>query len=115
MTRYDTLPGHMQGAMRRYIEQGIAPGSFGLAVLSNDLVMAFGRADHINTLHMQEWASWLYNECPPAAWGSLEKVDAWLRTGGLVGQGYMDEATPPATEETTVVVAFPATGDTPNG
>jgi len=77
-TNYDTLPEHMREPAQLYIERGIEPGSFLLAVLGNDLVGAFARADQINTAVMDDWACWLYNDVPSAAWGSPEKVAAWL-------------------------------------
>lgn len=76
--RYDMLPFHMQDGARLYIEEGIPPGDFMMAVLSNDLKEAFGRADETNRVAMFDWASWLYNECPMQANGSPEKVAAWL-------------------------------------
>lgn len=74
---YSTLPDHMQDGMRRYLEFGVLPGSFGLAVLCNDLTQAYARADSENAAAMHAWASWLWNECPRAAWGSFEKVKRW--------------------------------------
>lgn len=77
---YDLLPSHMRDGMRRYLEDGIEPGGFALACLANELVGAFGRADDVNALAMREWAEWLYNECPSQAWGSREKVNAWIKS-----------------------------------
>lgn len=84
--KYTGLPDHMQSGARRYIELGVAPGDFLTAVLSNDLKEAFGRADPANQAAMSEWVSWLYNECPMSANGSLETVKAWCIAGGLSGR-----------------------------
>ena len=81
--RYDMLPEHMQSGARLYIEDGIMPGDFLMSVLANDLKGAFGRADTINREAMFTWASWLYNECPMQANGSIEKVTDWVRKGGM--------------------------------
>ena len=92
-TRYDKLPEHMQEAARCYIEEGEMPGSFLTAVLTNNLVEAFGNADEINRACMWDWCLWLYNEAPMPAWGSAEKVLAWsneqiaLRLAARVEQG----------------------------
>jgi len=71
------LPEHMQGAVRRYLNDGIMPGDFLTAALENDLVQSFARADGTNRAAMFDWASWLYNECPEPARGSEAKVREW--------------------------------------
>ncbi len=75
---YSRLPAHMQDGARRYVEQHCRVGSFLTAVLENDLVGAYSAADEENTAAMRDWAAWLYNECPAEAWGSPDKVTAWL-------------------------------------
>lgn len=72
------LPEHMRDAMKMYLEHRIEPGSFLLAVLTNDLKGAVGRADHINLKHLTNIVSYCYNEIPSQAWGSPAKVEAWL-------------------------------------
>lgn len=67
------------------------PGDFLRAVLENDLMEAFGRADEWNTAAMKDIAGALYNEAPviilsvpdPTCeyrkpFGSKENVDWWL-------------------------------------
>ena len=75
--RYDGLPYHMRDVARDYIEKGYLPGSFLTAVLSNNLVEAFGKADELNRRSLWAWAQWLYNDVPQDAWGSMEKVKAY--------------------------------------
>lgn len=65
--------------MKLYIENGIEPGSFLTAVLENDLMEAFGRADDINRERLFDYCSFLYNEAPPACFGSKEKVKLWIK------------------------------------
>jgi hypothetical protein len=77
---YTGLPKHMRDGAHLYIEHGVEPGGFLRAVLSNQLVESFGRADETNRAAMFDWATWLYNECPRDAWGSPEKVDAWIES-----------------------------------
>jgi hypothetical protein len=79
---YSRLPAHMQDGARGYIERGEEPGGFLTAVLCNDLVAAFSRADADNAAAMAEWARWLWNEAPSQAWGSRAKVDAWIDKHG---------------------------------
>jgi hypothetical protein len=83
--RYDSLPEHMREGARLYIEQGIPPGGFMMAVLCDSLTKSFSRADHINLDAMQNWTSWLFNDCPRPAWGSLQSVETWVSHRGLAG------------------------------
>jgi hypothetical protein len=83
MIDYHELPEHMRFAAQMYIEHGQEPGDFLRAVLENNLVEAYGRADDTNTLYMREWASWLYNEAPLNCWGNKEKVDRWIDKRGF--------------------------------
>lgn len=75
---YSYLPEHMREGARDYVEKGEKPGGFLRAVLSNDLVEAFGYADATNYASMHLWARWLFNEAPADCWGSPAKVKAWL-------------------------------------
>lgn len=85
MTDYSRLPEHMQEPARKYVEEGRHPGDFLTAVLANNLVEAFGRADSKNQDHMQDWVIWLYNECPGGAWGSEKRIKEWVAQRGLKG------------------------------
>ncbi len=83
--RYDRLPAHMQDGARRYVEHGIKPGSFMTAVLSNDFIGAWQRADDVNTAAMHSWAMWLHNDAPRGCYGSPEHVKDWIAHRGLSG------------------------------
>ncbi len=76
---YSKIPEHCQDAMRRYIELGEIPEEFLQAVICNDLVESFKLADDINCLRMKDYASFLYWEIPSNAWGSKEKMEAWIK------------------------------------
>lgn len=78
MADYNKLPEHMQSGARLYIEQGILTGSFLTAVLQNNLVNAIGQADSINRQELLAWANWLMWDIPAIAWGSVEKVQAYI-------------------------------------
>lgn len=79
------VPFHMQDAICRYIIFGARPGHFLTALLSNDLMEAYGRADDINTSHMRNWVMFLYDEAPAGSYGSPDNVKEWLAVGGLAG------------------------------
>ena len=76
---YSRLPEHMQDGARGYVEHGWEPGGFLYAVLCNNLVDAFGKADGYNFDRMHVWAGWLFNEAPSDCWGSPAKVAAWRK------------------------------------
>jgi hypothetical protein len=75
------VPPHMHDAVVMWIERGEPRpdlmGSFFRALLSNDLMEAFGHADAENARAMQGWAMFLYNYAPAPCFGSPEKVAAW--------------------------------------
>lgn len=75
----------VEGA-RAYVEDGRRPGGFLYAAVCNDLVGAYCKADSTNRIAIGYWAKWLVNDCPEAAWGSEEKVEAWIDQGGLNGR-----------------------------
>ena len=89
--KYDRLPEVMQPHARAYVENHESVGGFLTAVLSNNLVDAFGYADPDNRAAMHDWCMWLFNDIPSACWGSPLKVARWLEyhpavtlTGGSV-------------------------------
>lgn len=71
------IPAYMQRGLLDWINSGIRPGSFLTAVLENNLMEAVGRADNTNSLHLKEYATFLYNAAPADCHGSVKKVDAW--------------------------------------
>lgn len=69
-----------KAGMHRFIENGVIPGDFLTAVLSNDLFDAFGRMDGEtsgNQLH--DLVRWIYNVAPRPCWGSREAVMQWCQ------------------------------------
>lgn len=80
MIDYTLLPGHMRGAMQRYVEDKLPPGSFLEAVLANDLCGACMRADSTNIGCLQDYAAWLKFHAPRQLWGSYQKVDDWINS-----------------------------------
>ena len=80
---WELVPEHIRGGLKRYIDNGIPPGSFLTAVLSNDLMEAFGCADYINRHRLFDIVSFLYGSAPAGCWGSPERVASWIERGGL--------------------------------
>lgn len=73
-----TIPDYTLAAINRYVEERVPPSGFLSAVLENNLMEAFGRADENNRAALFEIVSYLYNDAPSACWGSPAKVSAWL-------------------------------------
>jgi hypothetical protein len=75
----------MKGGVSRYILNGVRPGHFLTALLSNDLRGTFERADDENQRHVLDYIKLLYNFAPQQAWGSKAKVDDWVTLRGWHG------------------------------
>jgi len=77
MTEYG-VPGYMQDALVSYFNDHQSTGHFLTAVLENDLMGAMNHADSTNKKAIPAYAMWLYNHADVGAFGSKEKVKAWL-------------------------------------
>ncbi len=82
---YD-IPDYMQDGLLFYLNKGIEPGSFLLAVLSNNLAEACARADNVNRHYLFNYVNFLYNAVPSPCWHSRENVERWIENGGLEGK-----------------------------
>jgi len=76
---YGLLPEHIRYGMQRYIEYGEIPGNFLQQVICNRLVHALGAADSINTEHMRDIVTFIYNEAPAPCWGSEKLMLKWSK------------------------------------
>lgn len=72
------IPARTKAGIDRYVDQRVPPGGFLMAVLSNDLTDALGRADEENRANLFAIVNYCYNEIPFTCWGSPEKICAWL-------------------------------------
>ena len=73
------IPERMMGGLTRYIEDGIPPGDFLTAVISNDLAEAVGRADDENIRNLPAYVGYLYNKAPTSCWGSPGQMKRWMK------------------------------------
>jgi hypothetical protein len=80
------IPEHMREGLTNYILDGVSAGGFLKAVIKNNLVDAYGTADHINGNCIRAYADFLYNGMPVMAWGSQEKYEKWINHGGMYGK-----------------------------
>lgn len=83
---WSLIPEHLRDGLRRYIEQGVMPGGFLTAVLSNDLVESVGRADAESLPRLRDIIQFIYWHAPSRCWGSPEVIDEWSGQGGLNGR-----------------------------
>jgi len=65
-------------ALDLYVNEGITPGGFLYAVLTNDLFGAIGKADSANGAAIRDICLYIYNELPGDCWGSRDIVNKWL-------------------------------------
>jgi hypothetical protein len=79
------IPEHTHIALVEYKDNGKPIGHFLTAVLTNDLFESFQRADEKNIKAMKEIVNWVYWEMPSIAWGTKEKINAWIEQGGEKG------------------------------
>lgn len=73
------VPSHTQGALMRYVNDGLHPGGFLTAVITNDLFGAVSRADEWNQQALPGIVMFMFNAMPAASIGSTENMEYWMR------------------------------------
>lgn len=79
------VPPHLHEGILRYVCDGIPPGAFMNAVITNDLRGAFEYGDDKSIASLHAIVAWFYNHAPSGCWGSTERMIAWTRHQGLAG------------------------------
>ena len=74
------IPQSTKYQIDEYVKHYIPTGGFVRAVLENNLMEAFYRADDMNASHMKDIVVYVYNKIPSTCWGSPEIVKLWLET-----------------------------------
>ena len=82
---YEALP--LKDSIDEYVKTGRMVGDFLEAILTNDLMGACDRADHLNIEVIPVYMAYLYNECPSGCYGNQSLHDRWREAGGLEGMG----------------------------
>ena len=77
------IPERMMGGIERYVKKGILPGDFLRSIIKNDLKQAVMFADDENMQNLPAFVSFFYNETPAICWGSEEKMNDWVKRGGM--------------------------------
>lgn len=71
------IPKYMHGGLIRWVMDGIKPGNFLCAVISNDLRRAIEKADDANIGLLANYVRWFYHYTPWDCWGSSEELKNW--------------------------------------
>lgn len=74
----EAVPAAIKDSLRRYIRDGIKPGTFLTAVLTNNLYDAILRADPTSLENMKEILLYVFEHCPMESFGSEEKLNKWV-------------------------------------
>lgn len=74
------IPDYMHEGIIAYVNEGILPGSFLRAVISNNLKEAVLYADNKNAKLIANYVRWFYNNPPGNCWGSEEEMYEWAET-----------------------------------
>ena len=75
---YPNIPTDFVSPLWLYFAHGIEPGSFGMAVLSNDFYSAVARAHpSLTSASLRELANWMINTAPRDSYGSMENINKW--------------------------------------
>jgi hypothetical protein len=75
---YATLPPTMLAPLYAYVLDGVPPGGFLTAVITNDLSGAITKADIANFKHLRRWVLFFHWHTPSACHGSQAHMDAWI-------------------------------------
>ena len=79
--RYELLPAHLRAGMRRYVEQGIRPGSFLQALLEEDYPkLGAYMVNGPYTLQERDNILTFTETLPAEAWGTPAAVEAWIES-----------------------------------
>lgn len=76
---YYDVPEHTAEALENYFFYGYEPGSFVYAVLSNDLIGACTRCDHVNRDQIVQIVKWVIQRAPAGSWGNEQRVLNWIK------------------------------------
>ncbi len=73
------VPPTLHNGLVLYLTQGIRPGSFLTAVLSNQLVQAVNAGDESSLAALVPLVRWLYMAAPALSWSSESNMQAWIQ------------------------------------
>jgi hypothetical protein len=77
----------MGPGIEMYIRDGVVPGGFLTAIITNNLKDAVQYADDENVGNIPAYVDYFYNVAPARCWGSEANMQRWCIEGGLRGRG----------------------------
>lgn len=88
-SEWPKVPEHTKDAMLEYLarEYPTMPGSWFWSVLTNDLSGAVVKADRRNRASIVPIVAILHDRFPAGAWGTEEKVRAWMGSDEALAGG----------------------------
>lgn len=72
------VPIGLRDGIINYLVRRLPPGHFMCALLENNLLECFNRADPTAWAAVPNILRFFVNDVPSSCWGTKEKVDAWL-------------------------------------
>jgi hypothetical protein len=88
-----------------YLVYGFNPGGFWTAALANDFMSAMTKSHPANNIvALKHVVTWIYNEMPPKAYGSYDKVNEWTNLSEDVRRAYLEEKKMIYTEKEEIVL-----------
>lgn len=75
----EDMPERIKNSLDNYVKYGHCGGCI-QAIMSNNLVQAFSRADDDYATNMHAIVMYMYNRMPGDCWGSPEAVKNWRGT-----------------------------------
>ena len=101
------VPKEYADPIYNYLIHGFEPGSFFSAVFANDFMSAMLRSHPANTVEALKTVSgWILNKCPPEAFGSYNKVSAWLTMSPSQRRQLLEEWNLVYTEQEEIMLAL---------
>ena len=101
------VPKEYADPIYNYLVFGFEPGSFFTSVFANDFMSAMLRSHPANTVEsLKTVAGWILNVCPHEAWGSYNKVSAWLIMSPSQRRELLEEWNLVYTEQEEIMLAL---------
>ena len=93
----DKIQDHTKATLWNYLNHGLEPGSFMMAVLENDLLRVFGYADDESIRSLKPIVQLLYSRVPSGCYGSKTAIRDHMRAAranaGILWASYKEPAT----------------------
>lgn len=86
------IPQHLKHGLLMYFVKGVRPGTFLERVLRNDLRGAVFHADSASLAALRMLTCFVDLYAPQDSAGGLDKVEKWIRSGGIEGRERNDRA-----------------------